>query len=304
MTPGRRAAALGGLSLLLGGIAAADMQAREADLARQVGPAVGVLVTRDTVPAGALLTASRLALRHVPQRYAPRTAFRTLVEVSGARAGVRIPRGTDLEPALLAQPGAGPQTVASTLRMGERVARIVVVGDVAELRAGARVDILVTADRPTRTDRPAFGDRSTPTILELREVLVRGDEGLRQRAHCLLASLELRGMPGHACQISVALEILRVKLIDNAVVALIGRQEGGDNLGSRFATGHCRQVRGQSRSVGAASQDVAIQALDEFRVADVQCRVFGRLHEAGRQVAGLDRGNQMSYRFPTLEESY
>ena len=156
MTAGRRAAALGGLSLLLGGIAASDMQAREAELARQTGPAVAVLVTRDTVPAGAQLTASQLALRHVPRRYAPRTAFRTLVEVEGARAGVRIPSGTDLEPALLAQAATGRQSVAGTLRTGERIARLVVVGDPAELPAGARVDVLVTADGPNARTRVAL----------------------------------------------------------------------------------------------------------------------------------------------------
>ena len=156
MTAGRRAVALGGLSLLLGGIAASDMQAREAQLARQTGPGVAVLVTRDTVPAGAQLTAARLSVRHVPQRYAPQTAFRALAEVAGARAGVRIPGGTDLEPALLAQPGTGSPSAAGALRAGERIARIVVVGDPVELAAGARIDVLVTADRPNAATHVAL----------------------------------------------------------------------------------------------------------------------------------------------------
>ena len=48
--------------------------------------------------------AARLAVRRVPARFAPRESFRQAIQVEGARAGVRIARGTDLTASLLASP--------------------------------------------------------------------------------------------------------------------------------------------------------------------------------------------------------
>ena len=149
MTRGARAAALAALALLLGGSAAADVHEREAALRRGVGPLVPVLVAAVPIPRGALITRARMAVRRVPARFAPRGAFRAAAEVEGARAGVTIPRGADLGPALL----AGPQAAATgpvPLAPGERIARLVAVGSAAELRAGTHADVLATSGTRTR----------------------------------------------------------------------------------------------------------------------------------------------------------
>ena len=160
MTPGRRALALGALALLLGGAAASDVHEREAALRRSVGPLVPVLVAAAPIPAGAQIVPERLAVRRVPSRFAPRGSFRRVIEVEGARAGVRIARGTDLTPSLLAAPTAASDPRAA-LRPGERVARIVALGASAELRPGTRADVLVS--------RPQGG--STRVLLAGAEVL-------------------------------------------------------------------------------------------------------------------------------------
>lgn len=168
MTPAGRALALGGLSLLLGGIAASDVHEREAAVRRSLGPLVPVLVAGAPIPAGARITRARLAVRRVPERFAPRTVFGSAIEVVGARAGAAIAAGTDLTPALLAQPGHTTARLLTGLRRGERVARIVAVGASDELRPGARADVLVSGDAAGAT-RVAL---SGAEILESRAVPV------------------------------------------------------------------------------------------------------------------------------------
>jgi len=71
MTRRRRAAVLIGLALVLGALAASDVSGREAELRRQIGAPVPVLVARTALRPGARLDAGALAVRHVPARYAP-----------------------------------------------------------------------------------------------------------------------------------------------------------------------------------------------------------------------------------------
>lgn len=146
MTRARRAVLLGGLAVVLGSLAAADVAGREAALRRALGPAVPVLVARTALPAGAPIRERALAVRRTPERYAPAAAFRDPAEVVGARAGVAIAAGTDLQPALLA--GAGTASAPGPARAGERVARIIAVGAARELAPGSRTDVLITRDGP------------------------------------------------------------------------------------------------------------------------------------------------------------
>lgn len=146
MTRARRAVLLGGLAVVLGSLAAADVAGREAELRRALGPAVPVLVARRAVAAGAPIRERALAVRRTPERYAPAAAFRDPAEVVGARAGVAIPAGTDLHPALLA--GSGAAGSPGPARAGERVARIIAVGAAGELAPGSRTDVLITRDGP------------------------------------------------------------------------------------------------------------------------------------------------------------
>jgi pilus assembly protein CpaB len=143
MTRRRRAAALLGLALLLGVLAASDVAGREAALRRQLGPTVPVVVVRSPLRAGERIARGALALRLVPERYAPASAFRDPALAVGRRAGVPIAAGSDLDPALLRAPAAEPSE--PLLRRGERALDLVAVA-AAGVAAGARVDVLVTAD--------------------------------------------------------------------------------------------------------------------------------------------------------------
>jgi pilus assembly protein CpaB len=137
----RRAFALAGLALVLGALAASDVSSREAAIDRRLGPAVAVVVSRGDLPAGRVVRASDLAVRHVPARYAPAAAFADPAEATGLRTTAPIVHGTDLAPALLAGEDAGG---TSALRPGERVAELVAAGPPKLVQPGGRVDVLVT----------------------------------------------------------------------------------------------------------------------------------------------------------------
>ena len=146
MTRRRRAAALLGLALLLGVLAASDVAGREAALRRQLGPTVQVVVVRAPLRAGERISRAALALREVPERYAPPGALRDPAAAVGQRAAVAIAPRTDLDDALLAVPGADAEPPGPVLRRGERALDLVAVAAADAVVAGARVDVLVTDD--------------------------------------------------------------------------------------------------------------------------------------------------------------
>jgi pilus assembly protein CpaB len=145
VTRRRRAAALLGLALVLGALAASDVAGREAALRRGLGPSISVVVARGEIPAGGRLGPRRLAVRRVPARYAPAGAFRSAAELSGLRAAVAIPAGADLEPALVDDGSAGAGAGAP-VRAGERVAQVLATGPAELLAPGSRVDVVVTRE--------------------------------------------------------------------------------------------------------------------------------------------------------------
>jgi pilus assembly protein CpaB len=145
MSRRRRAALLGGLALLLGGLAASDVAGREAALRRDLGPTVGVVVAREALAAGTRLDARRLAVRRVPARYAPRGAFAETSGLTGLRVRAAVAAGADLTVAAL---DAGRRSGAGApVRPGERVADVVAVAPA--LAPSTRVDVLVTRGRRT-----------------------------------------------------------------------------------------------------------------------------------------------------------
>ena len=169
MTRRRRAAALLGLALLLGVLAASDVAGREAALRRQLGPPVPVVVVRTPLRAGERIARGALAVRQVPERYAPPGALRDPQAAVGQRAAVAIAERTDLDAALLAVPDAEP--AGPVLRRGERALDLVAVGAPDAVVAGVRVDVLVTYDAragaagPTRValaDVEVLAARSPP----------------------------------------------------------------------------------------------------------------------------------------------
>jgi pilus assembly protein CpaB len=164
MTRRRRAAALLGLALLLGVLAASDVAGREAALRRELGPAVTVVVVRAPLRAGERIERASLALRQVPERYAPPGALRDPAAAVGQRAAVGIAPRTDLVASLLAVPGADSKPPGPRRRRGERALDLVAVGAADAVVAGARVDVLVTYDG--RAGAPG------PTRLALADVEV------------------------------------------------------------------------------------------------------------------------------------
>ena len=169
MTRRRRAAALLGLALLLGVLAASDVAGREAALRRQLEPVVPIVVVSAPLRAGERITRASLAVREVPERYAPPGALRDPRAAVGQRAAVAIAQRTDLGAALLAVPAADAAPPGPVLRRGERALDLVAVAAPDAVVAGVRVDVLVTYDG--RAGAPG------PTRLALADVEVLGARG-------------------------------------------------------------------------------------------------------------------------------
>jgi pilus assembly protein CpaB len=164
MTRRRRAAALLGLALLLGVLAASDVAGREAAMRRQLGRPIPIVVVARPLAAGDRITRAALAVRRVPERYAPRNALGDPGAAVGQRVAVALEAGTDLDPALLGTPGE-PPSAGPALRRGERAFDLVAVGASDAIQPGARVDVLVTYDGPRG------GPGATRIALEGAEVL-------------------------------------------------------------------------------------------------------------------------------------
>ncbi|HXS45074.1 MAG TPA: RcpC/CpaB family pilus assembly protein [Solirubrobacteraceae bacterium] len=169
MSRRRRAAVLLGLALVLGALAASDVTSRERALDRRLRPLVPVVVAQRPVRAGARLDVSALAIRVVPARYAPGQSFRSPGDVAGRRAAVSVPAGADLTASVVDD--GRPAAPVPVLRRGERVASVVAVGDPGAVRAGGRVDVVVTreggaqgagASRLALEDVPVLAVRPAP----------------------------------------------------------------------------------------------------------------------------------------------
>jgi len=158
----RRALLLGGLALVLGGLAASNVAGREAALARRVGGLVDVVVAREPIAAGAPIRARALGVRRVPRRFAPKTRIAGPELLVGQKAAVDIAAETDLTAAMVGDgrpPAPGP-----AIGKGRRVAEVVALGSPELVTPGSRVDVLVTPD-----PRPGAPGE---TILALEDVAV------------------------------------------------------------------------------------------------------------------------------------
>ncbi len=162
MSHRRRALLLGGLALVLGGLAASNVAGREAALARRVGGLVEVVVAREPIAAGATIRPRALAIRRVPRRFAPKARVSAPGLLAGRKAAVDIPADTDLT---LAMAGDGrPPVAGPAIGKGERVADVVALGSPELVTRGSRVDVLVTPE-----PRPA---ERGETVLALEDVEV------------------------------------------------------------------------------------------------------------------------------------
>src|SRR4051794_24079070 len=100
MSRRRRAALLLGLAVVLGGLAASDVGRREAALEAQLAPVVDVPVAGRALGAGHRLRRADVALRRMPQRFAPAGAPVLPDLLLGRRLAVPVPRGGALAPDL------------------------------------------------------------------------------------------------------------------------------------------------------------------------------------------------------------
>ncbi|MDX6676702.1 MAG: pilus assembly protein CpaB [Solirubrobacteraceae bacterium] len=144
MSRRRRALLLGGLALVLGGLAASNVAGREAALSRRVGNLVDVVVARERIAAGRVVRPAALAVRRVPARFAPEERVASPSELTGQKAAVDIDPGTDMTARLVGAADGGPAGLA--IGRGERVAQVVALGSPQLIAAGSRVDVLVTPE--------------------------------------------------------------------------------------------------------------------------------------------------------------
>jgi pilus assembly protein CpaB len=140
----RRALLLGGIALVLGGLASSNVAGREAALARRVGDLVDVVVAREPIAAGAPVRERALAVRRVPRRFASAGAIASPQALVGLRAAVDIAAGTDIAASMV---GDGrPSHAGPAIRRGERVARVVALASPELVAPGSHVDVLVTPE--------------------------------------------------------------------------------------------------------------------------------------------------------------
>jgi len=175
MSRRRRALVLGLLALLLGGLAASDVAGREAALRESLGAPVGVLVAQEAVKAGQPLDRARLALRRVPERYAPADAFSGASDVAGLKAVVAIPAGSDVTQSLVADP-AEIASAAIPVGPGERVAELVAMGSPAHVVRGSRVDVLVTRDTADQEGETTLALEDAEVLSAAPAPAARGDD--------------------------------------------------------------------------------------------------------------------------------
>jgi len=188
----RRALLLAGLSLLLGALAASEVSGREAEIERRVGSSVKVVVAVKEIGRGRTIEPGMLALRELPGKFAPAESFADGQRLIGSRAAVAIPAGTDLQPALLqgADVGAGGALVVAGAN--ERLCRVIVVGDAAEITPGSRIDLLITRDKAngSATTRVALRDAEVVEVEPTSSVAEGAGAGLPRVALALRVSLQ------------------------------------------------------------------------------------------------------------------
>ena len=184
MSRRRRAAALLGLALVLGGLAASDVARREAAVRAQLGPAVEVVVARADIGAGRPVAAADLGVRRVPARYAPTGAATVPEALIGRPLAAPVPRGGYVGADMVA---TEPEVAGPPVRKGERAVEVLALGARALVVGGARVDVLVTRDGPAAGTELALEDVE---VLAAREAPAAArDEGGERVAATLRVSV-------------------------------------------------------------------------------------------------------------------
>lgn len=166
----RRALVLLMAALACGGLAASRVETRAGEVEAQVGSLVPVVVTRSDLSPGTRLRPAQLAIRQVPERFAPRDSVAVPQQLLGLRVGAGLPAGSYVTRGAL-QPEAAPEDAPGRpIRRGERSVEVAVAGGEAlvDARPGTRVDVVVT------TEPRGAGGGSGRTYLALQDVELLG----------------------------------------------------------------------------------------------------------------------------------
>jgi pilus assembly protein CpaB len=224
VTRRRRAALLLGLALVLGAFAASDVARREALLREQLGPVVDVVVARQPLEAGHRLRAGDLAVRRVPERYAPPGGAPLPELLVGGRLAVPIPAGAHVAGHQLT-PAAAP---GPAVRRGERAAEVVATGSPELVAAGARVDVLITRERGDGGPGATELALEDVEVLAARPVVANGEEGGPRVAATLRVTVAQAVYLGAAGAFARDIRLLARAPGDRRRA---GRQRVGDDLG-------------------------------------------------------------------------
>jgi pilus assembly protein CpaB len=145
----RRGLLLLAVALASGGLAASQVHERERRAARELGPAVEVIVAARDLRAGARVTRDAIGVRRVPARFVSADAFVSgagAAGLVGARVAVPVAAGSYLNAGLFegGEGGVGGEVA----RRGEREVTVGVArgGALGDLVPGARVDVLVSTE--------------------------------------------------------------------------------------------------------------------------------------------------------------
>ena len=178
----RRGVALALAALGCGALAAAQVRGTVEEVESRTGDPVPVVVAAADLPAQLRLDRRRvarsLALRAVPERYAPRDALAAPEQALGLETAVPVVAGTYVTASILRDPRAERVAAAAApVRRGQRLVEVAVSGGRELVASGgaARVDVLVTTES-------ASGRGRTFVALEDVEVVAARPAGAGERA--------------------------------------------------------------------------------------------------------------------------
>ena len=162
----RRALVLLALALACGGLAASQVRRTVEEVEARTGAPVPVVVVRESLPADREIDPGSLAVKEVPERYAPRDGLTAPQDAAGLRTSGPVRAGSYLTSGHL-QGGSGRG--AGGLRRGERALEIAVAGGEALAGAspGSTVDVLVSTEGREAAGRTFLALESVE-LLDLR----------------------------------------------------------------------------------------------------------------------------------------
>jgi pilus assembly protein CpaB len=154
------------LALACGGLAASQVRQKVQDVEARTGAPVPVVVARESLSADREIDPGSLAVKEVPERYAPPDGLSAPEDAAGLRTAGAVRAGTYLTAAHLQ--GAGGKGDGS-LRRGERALEVAVAGGdaLAGAAPGSTVDVLVSTEGREGAGR-SFLALESVELLDLR----------------------------------------------------------------------------------------------------------------------------------------